>query len=51
MLEIAHFETAEAADRFIEEFNGYLVPGVLEGPELAVEVARLEELPIRVENP
>lgn len=44
MLKMAHFETTEAADKFGKEFNGYLMPGLLEGPELAVEVARLEEL-------
>ena len=36
MLEMAHFETTEAADKFAKEFNGYLMPGLLEGPELAV---------------
>ena len=46
MLEMAHFETTEAADRFGKDFNGYLMPGVLEGPELAQEVARLEGLPV-----
>lgn len=46
MLEMAHFETPEAADRFGKEFNGYLMPGLLEGPELAQEVARLEGLPV-----
>lgn len=46
MLEMAHFETTEAADRFGKEFNGYLMPGLLEGPELAEEVARLEDLPV-----
>jgi hypothetical protein len=46
MLEMAHFETNEAADRFGVEFNGYLMPGLLEGPELAQEVARLEGLPV-----
>lgn len=46
MLEMAHFETPAAADRFSQEFSGYLLPGVLEGPELAVEVARLEGLPV-----
>lgn len=46
MLEMAHFETTEAADRFGKEFNSYLMPGLLEGPELAIEVARLEELPL-----
>jgi hypothetical protein len=45
MLEMAHFETTEAVDRFGKDFNGYLIPGLLDGPELAVEVARLEGLP------
>lgn len=45
MLEMAHFETTEAVDRFGKDFNSYLIPGLLEGPELAVEVARLEGLP------
>ena len=44
MLEMAHFESTEAADKFGKEFNGYLMPGLLEGPELAEEVARLEGL-------
>jgi hypothetical protein len=46
LLEMAHFETTAAADKFGKEFNGYLVPGLLDGSELAVEVARLEGLPI-----
>lgn len=46
MLEMAHFETTAAADKFGKEFNGYLMPGVLDGPELAEEVARLEGLPV-----
>jgi hypothetical protein len=46
ILEIVHFESTEATDKFGKEFNGYLMPGLLEGPELAVEVARLEELPV-----
>jgi len=46
ILEMAHFETPEDADKFSKEFRGYLMPGLLEGPELAVEVARLEEHPI-----
>jgi predicted RNase H-like HicB family nuclease len=45
MLEVAHFQTIEAADRFVKEFNGYLLPGVLDGPELAEEVAKLEGHP------
>ena len=46
MLEMAHFETTEAADKFGVAFNGYLMPGLLEGPELAEEVARLEGHPV-----
>ncbi len=46
LLEMAHFETTGAADKFAEEFKGYLLPGLLEGPELAEEVARLENLPV-----
>lgn len=46
MLEMAHFETIEASDKFGEEFKGYLMPGLLEGPELAEEVARLEGHPV-----
>jgi len=45
MLEMAHFETPEAVDKFGKDFNGYLIPGLLDGPELALEVARLEGLP------
>jgi hypothetical protein len=44
-LEMGHFKTREAADRFGEEFKGYLMPDVLEAPELAVCVASLEGLP------
>ncbi|MBA3869974.1 MAG: hypothetical protein H0X30_12575 [Anaerolineae bacterium] len=46
LLEMAHFETPTAAEKFGQEFNGYLMPGVLDGPELAEEVARLEGLPV-----
>jgi len=46
MLEMAHFESSEAVDKFGKDFNGYLIPGLLDGPELAVEVARLEGLPV-----
>ncbi len=45
MLEMAHFESPEAVDKFGKDFNSYLIPGLLDGPELAVEVARLEGLP------
>lgn len=46
LLEMAHFETTAAADEFGKEFNDYLMPGLLEGPELAEEVARLEGLSV-----
>lgn len=46
MLEMAHFETTTAAEKFGQEFKSYLMPGVLDGPELAEEVARLERLPV-----
>ena len=46
ILEMAHFESPEDADKFSKEFRSYIVPGLLDGPELAVEVARLEEHPI-----
>src|SRR5690606_11603423 len=46
MLEMAHFQTTEAADRFGKEFHSYLVPGMVDGPELAEAVARLEGLPV-----
>ncbi len=46
LLEMAHFETSEAVDKFSKEFNSFLVPGLLDGPELALEVARLEGLPV-----
>ncbi|HRL14612.1 MAG TPA: hypothetical protein PKX07_22200, partial [Aggregatilineales bacterium] len=35
MLEFAHFRTPAEADKFVKEFEGYLVPGLLDGPELA----------------
>ena len=46
MLEMTHFETTEDADKFGKEFKGYLIPDVLEGPELAEEVAKLEGHPV-----
>lgn len=45
-LEVAHFATREAAQAFTAEFRSYLIPGLLEGPELAQEVARLEGHPL-----
>ena len=41
-LAIAHFETDAAAERYAKEFRSYLVPGLLDGPELAEEAAKLE---------
>jgi len=44
-LEMAHFANDEDAHKFEAEFRGYLVPGLLDGPGLAPEVAKLEGLP------
>ncbi len=41
-LEMAHFASEEQAQRFEKEFRSYLVPGLIDGPELAEEVAKLE---------
>ena len=43
-LEMAHFANANDARKFETEFRSYLVPGLLDGPELAPEVAKLEGL-------
>ncbi|MBK8030390.1 MAG: hypothetical protein IPK17_12985 [Chloroflexi bacterium] len=43
-LEMAHFANADDAHKFETEFRSYLVPGLLDGPELAPEVAKLEGL-------
>jgi len=43
-LEMAHFANDEDARKFETEFRSYLVPGLLDGPELAPEVAKLEGL-------
>lgn len=43
-LEVAHFADAVEARKFEAEFRGYLIPGLLDGPELAPEVAKLEGL-------
>jgi len=45
-LEMAHFETRTQADQFAKEFEGYITPGLLDPPELAEEVAKLEGLPV-----
>ena len=44
MMEMAHFETEQQMENFTKDFRIYLMPDVLEGPELAEEVARLEGL-------
>ena len=41
-LEMAHFASGAQAKRFETEFRSYLVPGLIDGPELAQEVAKLE---------
>jgi hypothetical protein len=43
-LEMAHFTDVGEARRFETEFRQYLIPGVMDGPELAPEVAKLEGL-------
>jgi hypothetical protein len=43
-LEIGHFANEDASKKFEAEMRGYLVPGILDGPELAPEVAKLEGL-------
>lgn len=43
-LELAHFVNDDEARKFEAEFRSYLVPRLLDGPELAPEVARLEGL-------
>jgi len=43
-VEMAHFANEKDAAKFDAEFRGYLVPGLLDGPELAPEVAKLEGL-------
>lgn len=43
-LEMAHFANAEDAKKFEKEFRSYLIPDLIDGPELAPEVAKLEGL-------
>jgi hypothetical protein len=45
-LEMARFETAGQAQKFATDFEGYIAPGLLDPPELAEEVAKLEGLPV-----
>lgn len=44
-LEMAHFPDQKQAEAFGHEFRQYLIPGLLDGPELALEVAKMEGLP------
>jgi hypothetical protein len=44
LLELAHFASDTQAQAFEDTFRGVLVPGLLEGPELAPDVAMLEGL-------
>ncbi len=43
-VEMAHFANDDDARKFETEFRSYLAPGLLDGPELAPEVAKLEGL-------
>lgn len=43
-LEMAHFANEDDAKKFDAEFRSYLIPGMIDGPELAPEVAKLEGL-------
>ena len=43
-VEIADFRTEAEARNFGDEFRKYLVPDVIDGPELAPDVAKLEGL-------
>jgi hypothetical protein len=45
LLEVAHFETPDAAQQFQTEFEGYLMPGVMDAPDLAEAAAQLEGMP------
>lgn len=44
-LEVAHFADEASSRKFEAEFRSYLVPGILDGPDLAPAVAKLEGLP------
>jgi len=41
---MAHFADQQEAERFEAEFRSYLVLGVMDGPDLAPEVAKMEGL-------
>ena len=43
-VEMADFKTEAEAKAFSDEFRRYLIPGVIDGPELAPDVAKLEGL-------
>lgn len=44
ILEVGHFEDRRLAQKFATEFSSFVMPGFLEGPELAVEAAKLDGL-------
>ncbi len=44
-VEIADFRTEAEAKNFSDEFRQHLIPNLLDGPELAPDVAKLEGLP------
>lgn len=47
MVEFAQFETRQQADTFAEDFNSFLSPGLLEGPELVEAVlSKFEDEPV-----
>jgi hypothetical protein len=48
---MAHFASEQNANKFDAEFRSCLVPGLLDGPELAPEVAKLEGLLTLNPNP
>ncbi|MBW7880980.1 MAG: hypothetical protein H3C32_16925 [Anaerolineae bacterium] len=43
-LEVGHFADEDASRKFEAEFRSFLVPGIMEGPDLAPAVAKLEGL-------
>jgi hypothetical protein len=44
LLELGHFAGEKEAQKIADDFRSVLVPGLLDGPELAPDVARLEGL-------
>ena len=46
LLSVAHFETRNTAEHFAGIFTTALVPGLLDGPVLAQDIAGIEGLPV-----